>query len=146
MIKKLFIGFFFVLIACNEKEKQEQRVSISIEEPLITEVSTDNPDLKIAIENITKLLKSKNHPTDSLYLKNYQIDSIPWTFHIQHYITFVYDLQWEREQKRVDSLLRIDSTRWIEHKMVPATGNISGYDRWIEYYPETGKLNDYLLQ
>lgn len=100
----------------------------------------------IAVEKIISILKLKKAPIDSLYLKNYQIDSIPWTFHIQHYKIFVYDYQLEREKERTDSILEIDSTISVKHTMIPATGNISGHDRWIEYFPKTGELNDYLLQ
>jgi hypothetical protein len=146
MIKLIFIGFIFVFIACGEVKKREQKISISIKKPLISEVSTDDPKINIAVDRIINLLRSKNAPIDSLYLKSYQTDSIPWTFHIQHYITYVHDNQWELEEARIDSLLKIDSVEWVEYRMIPATGNISGYDRWIEYFPETDKLNDYLLQ
>ncbi|MBN7811366.1 hypothetical protein J0A68_10375 [Algoriphagus sp. H41] len=146
VMRKIFIGFIFIFIACREEVKQAQEFSISIEEPLISEIPTDSYDIKIAVDRIVGLLRSKNAPIDSLYLKNYQTDSIPWTFQIQHYTTFVYEFQWAREQERVDSLLKVDSTECVEYKMIPATGNISGYDRWIEYFPETGDINDYPFQ
>ncbi|WP_163379426.1 hypothetical protein [Cyclobacterium sp. SYSU L10401] len=146
MIQKLLIGFIIIFTACGEKSSQEQKFSVSIETPLLSDAPNENPKIKNAIEKIIDFLRSKNTPIDSLYLKNYQIDSIPWTFDIQHYNTFVYELQWKREQERVDSLLRIDSTGSVEYYMIPATGNISGYDRWIEYYPKTGEFNDYMLQ
>ncbi|WP_152000735.1 MULTISPECIES: hypothetical protein [unclassified Imperialibacter] len=135
-----------ISIACGAGKDSRPQTPLRIDAPLLSEFSTNNSDLTRALDQIITYLDSKNAPTDSLYLTDYQTDSIPWAFRIDHYRAFVEQDKFDREMAKEDSLRQLPSGGRGEIVYVPKSGNQSGHDRWITYNPKTSEINDYLDQ
>jgi hypothetical protein len=138
--------FMVISIACGARKDSRPHTPLRIEAPLLSEFSTNDTDLRRALDQIISYLGSKNAPTDSLYLTGYQTDSIPWAFRIDHSRAFVEQDKFDREMAGEDSLRQLPSGGRGKIVYVPKSGNQSGHDRWITYNPRTGDINDYLDQ
>ncbi len=140
--------FMVTLVACGTSKDSRPQAQLKIGSPLLSEFTTDDKNLRQALDQIIAYLASQKESMDSLYLTDYQTDSIPWEFRIDHYRTFVVLDKFRRELAAEDSIMKLGSAASVEVPYVtpPVTGNWSGHDRWITYNPRTKELNDYLDQ
>ncbi|WP_339717141.1 hypothetical protein [Cyclobacterium amurskyense] len=148
MNKITILALALTLHSCtNSTSEQKSNVlELEIDAPLLIEFETQETELSDALDLIIGHLRAKNAPLDSLYLMGYQTDSIPWKFDIGHYQNFVSRALVMQDNARVDSLLKYDTVEFMEPIYIPPTGNLSGYERFILYNPETGELIDFLYQ
>tara|TARA_R110001592_G_scaffold361578_1_gene672551 strand:+ start:11257 stop:11880 length:624 start_codon:yes stop_codon:yes gene_type:complete len=147
MKKTTVLALALTLHSCvtSTSEQKSNVLELEIDAPLLIEFETQETELSDALDLIIGHLRAKNAPLDSLYLMGYQTDSIPWKFDIGHYQNFVSRALVRQDNARVDSILKYDTVEFVPI-YIPPTGNLSGYERFILYNPETGELNDFLYQ
>jgi hypothetical protein len=142
MKNRIFILAIFTLLGCNQLKDNEQQETLSfheynatkkeltnyIKDTKLTEIEKFPVNYQSSINVIVEYYRNIDKNPDKFFVDSIALvnDSILYisTLHLNGYI---YSLNLDKEMERIEN----SKEEFVEVKMVPITGNVSGEDRFF---------------